>query len=111
MHLICSVSDVEEGQSRGFECDGKTLFVVKKDGALHTYLNRCPHLGIELEYREDEFLDDDGSLIQCSTHGALFSIDAGDCLSGPCFGDRLTRANTRIENNKLYLLGFDEALD
>ncbi|MGB5325408.1 MAG: Rieske (2Fe-2S) protein [Pseudomonadales bacterium] len=111
MQLICAVGDVAEGKARGFECDGRAVFVVKKDGELYTYLNCCPHLGIELEYREDEFLDDAGTLIQCSTHGALFSIESGECLSGPCWGDRLTPARTVVEAGSLYLLGFEDPLN
>ena len=82
MHFICAINDIEEGTSKGFTIGEQAIFVVKKDDVLHAYHNRCPHLGIELEYQEDQFLDSEGALIQCSTHGALFLIDSGHCVSG-----------------------------
>ncbi len=43
-------------------------------------------MGVPLEWQEDHFLNHDHTLIQCSTHGALFTIDQGKCISGPCQG-------------------------
>jgi nitrite reductase/ring-hydroxylating ferredoxin subunit len=89
MITLCHIDDIEEGCSKGFEVLNKYLFAVKKDGRLHLYYNYCPHLGTPLEWQEDQFLDSDGALIQCSTHGALFLIENGQCILGPCKGKRL----------------------
>ena len=104
MHFICAVDDIDEGESKRFDIGEQSLFVVKKDGAVYTYHNYCPHLGVELEWQEDQFLDPDGALIQCSTHGALFLIESGDCISGPCAGDKLQAANTIQDAGSLYLV-------
>jgi nitrite reductase/ring-hydroxylating ferredoxin subunit len=42
-----------------------------------------------LEWQADEFLDIDATMIQCSSHGALFKIEDGECLLGPCQGQSL----------------------
>lgn len=89
MITLCHVDDIEEGTSKGFEVAGKFLFAVKKDGEMFLYYNYCPHLGTPLEWLDDQFLDSDGALIQCSTHGALFLIDSGKCILGPCKGKSL----------------------
>lgn len=89
MITLCHVDDIEEGAAKGFEVANKYLFAVKKDGQLFLYYNYCPHLGTPLEWQEDQFLDSDGALIQCSTHGALFLIDSGQCILGPCKGKQL----------------------
>ena len=52
-------------------------------------MNRCPHVGTPLDWAENEFLDREGRHIVCATHGALFRIDDGRCVAGPCQGDRL----------------------
>jgi nitrite reductase/ring-hydroxylating ferredoxin subunit len=52
-------------------------------------VNRCPHVGTPLDWAENEFLDREGRHIVCATHGALFRIDDGRCVAGPCQGDRL----------------------
>lgn len=102
---ICQIDDIPEGKSKGFNVADRAVFVVKKNGSCYAYQNACPHLGVELEWTEDEFLDPDGELIQCHLHGALFNIEDGACISGPCEGDHLTLCQTAIENNRLYLIG------
>ena len=89
--MICvgSTIDIPEGDSKGLEVEGAYLFAVKRDDKVYLYRNSCPHLGTPLEWEEDRFLDSDGALIQCSTHGALFTIETGQCLAGPCKGQYL----------------------
>lgn len=101
--ILCSIHDIEESQSKGFSSTKGPVFVVKKDNQLYVYANECPHLGVNLEFQEDEFLDQDGALIQCSTHGALFEIETGHCLTGPCQGDHLTAIDFSIVNDQIVL--------
>ena len=89
MRALCHSDLIAEGQSKGFEQDGVRLFAVRKQGKLYAYRNECPHLGINLEWLDDQFLDADGCLIQCAMHGALFLIENGQCISGPCQGQAL----------------------
>ena len=98
MITLFAVDDLEEGTSKGLEHNNRYLFAVKKDDQLFLYWNRCPHLGTPLEWEEDRFLDADGELIQCSTHGALFRIDDGHCLVGPCQGKHLQAVPFVVEN-------------
>ncbi len=87
---LCHQQELLEGQSKGFQIDAShSLFAVRKNQNIYLYKNSCPHLGIELEWLEDQFLDADNQLIQCSTHGALFLIEDGQCVSGPCQGQSL----------------------
>lgn len=89
MIQLCAATDVPEGQSKGLNLQGQRLLAVRKDGTVHVYENRCPHRGIPLEWQPDQFLDSSGSLIQCATHGALFLIESGECVAGPCAGQAL----------------------
>ena len=98
--LIFHVDDIDEASSKGFDLNGTILFAVKKDGELFIYKNSCPHLGIELEWQEDQFLDSDAALIQCSTHGALFIIESGECVAGPCLGQALQKIPFEIVENR-----------
>ena len=92
---LCSLEDIPEGGSKGFEVnvDGETvqLFVVRKSGAIFGYLNDCPHIGTPLNWKNTRFLTMDGSQIVCATHGALFRIEDGYCTAGPCIGMNLKR--------------------
>lgn len=68
------------------------------------YLNRCPHLGIELNWMPDQFLESGGDLIICSTHGALFKIDDGLCISGPCQGQALTSLQIVQDTDSTFIV-------
>jgi nitrite reductase/ring-hydroxylating ferredoxin subunit len=88
-NVLCNVDDLDEGGAKGFAVADDSLIALKRDGQIHVYRNSCPHLGVELNWLEDQFLDADGALIQCATHGALFAIDTGECIWGPCVGKYL----------------------
>ena len=81
--------DILENTSKGFECNGEKYFAVKKQNKLYVYKNFCPHIGVPLEWVEDQFLDASHTMIQCANHGALFVIESGMCVAGPCTGQKL----------------------
>jgi nitrite reductase/ring-hydroxylating ferredoxin subunit len=93
--VLCRAKDVPEGHARGFVVgEGyarRDLVLVRRGGVLRAYVNSCPHQGTPLETFPDRFLNDDGSMLVCSTHGARFRVEDGYCVSGPCEG-RLLRA-------------------
>jgi len=89
-------------KSKGFEINDKKVFAVFKDDEYFVYENKCPHLGIDLEFLPDQFLDADNALIICSTHGALFEIQTGYCVSGPCQGEHLQLIESKVEQNYLW---------
>lgn len=85
-----SVDSIPENGSISFTHNKQNMFAVKKEGELFVYANSCPHLGIALEWVENQFLDSSKTMIQCANHGALFVIENGNCVSGPCSGRKLT---------------------
>ncbi len=102
MIKLCAVHELEEGCSKGFEAAGVSIVAVKKYGDIHLYENRCPHLGIQMEMVPDQFLDTSRSLIMCSMHGALFRIEDGLCISGPCLNHKLKEVKFEIHNDLIY---------
>ena len=104
MIKLCEVNDIPDPGSRGFDTDKGKVFVVHFRGAVHLYRNQCPHQGVNLDWQPNTFLDMDNRMIQCAMHGALFKIDTGECIAGPCIGDKLTTANFKIKDGNLYLL-------
>lgn len=103
MQALCNLDTLEEDQSKGFELEGISVFAVRKDGQVYVYQNHCPHLSIPLEFMPDQFLDSENYFIQCSTHGALFEIDSGNCVSGPCVGDKLIPIESKVEDNQVFV--------
>jgi nitrite reductase/ring-hydroxylating ferredoxin subunit len=108
--VICSINELEAIPDPGSQClsdrtnNEPGLFVVKKNSKVFFYENSCPHLGIDLEWNEHQFLDIDEALIQCSTHGALFVIETGACVAGPCLGQKLTAIEHQIIDGQVIRL-------
>ena len=65
-------------------------FVVRRGEAVFGYVDRCPHAGLPLAQALDQYLTPDGGLIACSWHGAIFTVEEGACVGGPCVGAKLS---------------------
>ena len=103
--VLCALTDIEDGEARGFTlADGRDIFVVREGGAAYGYVNSCPHQGTPLDWTPDQFISEDTGLILCATHGALFEIADGACVSGPCEGDRLTPVALRVDESGAVVL-------
>jgi nitrite reductase/ring-hydroxylating ferredoxin subunit len=103
MKLLCAGAELVNDSSRGFELEGEKLFAVRRGGQVYVYFNRCPHRGVSLEWHPDQFLDTSQSLIQCATHGALFLIEDGECIAGPCEGRSLTNIPCREDEQGIWV--------
>jgi nitrite reductase/ring-hydroxylating ferredoxin subunit len=107
-HDLCAIHDLEDPGSRGFSLDTPDgafdLFVVRRGGRVYAYRNSCPHTGATLEWLPDRFLDADGELIQCALHGALFLIESGECVHGPCVSAFLEPLNVELRGGRVILV-------
>ena len=100
MFKICMTEDVPEREARSFELDnGDIILITQRDGAFYAYQNLCSHLEVELEFLENQFLDRDQEFIECSTHGALFLVESGECISGPCQGQSLEKVEITVHSD------------
>lgn len=90
---LCRGDEIGDGSARGFVLQMRAGrfhgFVIRRDGDVHGYVDRCPHAGLPLARRLDDYLTPDRSLIACHWHGALFAIADGRCVGGPCVGHSL----------------------
>lgn len=103
MLKLCALQDLEENSAKGFQLEGQNIFSVLKDGDVYVYRNLCPHLSVSLEWEPDQFLDDEKAFIQCSTHGALFRVENGQCIQGPCLGEKLESVDFTIDNHCVWI--------
>jgi nitrite reductase/ring-hydroxylating ferredoxin subunit len=103
---LCHTDDIPQEAARGFSTDitgaNQEVFVVNEQGHFFGYINSCPHTGAPLEWMPNQFLSLDKQSIQCSLHGARFTIDEGFCIQGPCAGQGLTPIKLEITNNIIY---------
>jgi nitrite reductase/ring-hydroxylating ferredoxin subunit len=103
----CPISTLAPGTSAKFRLvrGGRAVegFVLQWRGAYHAYVNRCPHVGTPLDLWPNEFFSDDGGLLVCATHGAVFDPATGRCVGGPCVGDALARLALHRDGDRLVV--------
>jgi nitrite reductase/ring-hydroxylating ferredoxin subunit len=103
---LCRLDDIADGGTVGFAAspgEFMGLFAVRRGEAVFVYINACPHLGVPLDWVPGRFLSADGSRIICATHGAEFRIEDGQCLHGPCLGERLEAVMIRIKDGEVQV--------
>ncbi len=100
------LDQVADGKARNFVLEMKAGrfhgFVVRRGDGVTGYVDRCPHMGPPLAQQLDDYLTADASLIACSWHGALFRIDDGVCVGGPCAGAALTAWPVEQRDGVIY---------
>lgn len=80
-----------------------TIALLRRQGTVVAFLNDCPHRNTPLDLDDGRVLSPDGAYILCRTHGALFEIDSGLCIAGPCMGDRLRAIPVAVIDGEIRL--------
>lgn len=104
---VCTVSEIPDGEAKGFTLSSEgrqiRIVVVRQGSVFRAYLNRCPHEGIPLDWTPGRFLTPRKDYLLCQIHGALFEIEDGFCIDGPCAGDSLTPLEVTVEDDRLFV--------
>lgn len=97
------MDDLPDGDARGFAVPGfrHKVIVVRKGESVFAYLDACPHYspGTPMAWKANAYLDGEGKHIACHSHGALFDIETGECLAGPCLGKSLQAVALEIDRS------------
>lgn len=101
------LEDIADGGSAGYIVDtsrGRRQYMaVRRGDRAFVYVNSCPHIGAPLDFEPGKFLNLERTHILCTNHGALFRIDDGYCVSGPCAGKHLEAAPAVVRSGFLVL--------
>lgn len=91
---LCALDEIADPGARGFVFDppadaGEEAwpfrgFVVRRGDDVLGYVDACPHVGASLAVEPDQYLTRRGDFLMCFNHGALFQIEDGLCVAGPC---------------------------
>lgn len=103
MQRLCALADIPDGDAIGVVAPEGEVVLVRQGQQVLAYRNRCPHLGIELNFMPDVFLDTEQRYIQCANHSALFQIEDGLCIFGPCQGESLVTVAVQLIGNDVWL--------
>jgi len=104
---LCALHEIPAAGTKGFvfgqDVQRFELFLVYREGRLGAFVNDCPHAHTPLDVIQDQFLNLEKSLLLCATHGALFRIDDGRCVYGPCKGKALTPVPVHIKDGVIFI--------
>lgn len=98
---LCHTNDVAEGEAKGFgplQGSKRKIIVVRRNGQLHAWLDACPHYstGTPMAWKTNAYLNGERTHLTCHSHNALFEMDTGECVLGPCLGQSLTRIEIAV---------------
>lgn len=98
---------IADGGSAAFTLDAGDasvpLLAVRRGDDVLVYVNACPHIGLTLDLVPGQFLDRQRTHILCANHGALFRIDDGVCVAGPCRGEALSPVPVAVADDVVFV--------
>lgn len=104
--VIARVGELTHGQSKKFALSrgGREFeaMLVNYQGNLYAYMNRCPHVGINLDWVDNQFFTVDCRYLMCANHGAVFEPPTGECVWGPCAGASLESVDLAVDKGKVF---------
>lgn len=107
--ILCRFDDLADPGSKGpflvvLDNEETEIFLVRKNGNVHAYLNVCPHRYMPLNWKNDAFLTFDKNKILCVVHAAIFNVEDGACLTMHAF-EGLSPVAITVENGDIRLVG------
>ena len=104
--LIGRVGELGHGESKKFmlAC-GENNFeamLINFEGKHFAYLNQCRHIGISLDWVDNQFFSEDSRYLVCANHGAIYEPITGECIWGPCAGASLHAVPLEIHEGKIF---------
>jgi nitrite reductase/ring-hydroxylating ferredoxin subunit len=107
--MICVLKDARVLREMGGARFTVTLHGVSRDafavrwrGRVYAYVNSCRHESLPLDFGDAHFFDEEADALVCCHHGARYRPDTGECISGPCFGARLTTLSVEEKDGALW---------
>ncbi|MBX2857379.1 MAG: Rieske 2Fe-2S domain-containing protein [Cellvibrionaceae bacterium] len=89
MTRVCRTEQIPCEGTFCFNHNDRPHFLLRNHSGVFCYVNACPHNRVRLDWTENNLLDAEKLFIQCASHGALFEMDTGRCVFGPCQGQYL----------------------
>ena len=106
---VCALEELDDPGCREFRIGEGAWpfrgFVVRKGDSVFAYQNFCVHAGHPLNWQPDQFLTEDRQQIICASHGAIYEIDSGLCVAGPCPGKTLRPVDVALRNGTIFVRG------
>ena len=107
---VCASDALANGQHRKlkmvFEGREEECLVVRFDGKVYAYINRCVHMPRRLDCEQEWVFDITGRYLRCSMHGIVYTPQTGTSVSTMCEGDKLRAVEAYEENGEVGIADF-----
>ncbi len=94
--MVMDKDELWEDEMTSVFVDGKDVLLIRMNGEIHAYHDRCPHKGTPL----GEGALQDG-VLTCQTHNWVFDACTGKGINPAT--SCLTRFKTKVEDEKIYI--------
>ena len=105
--VLGRLNDIPDGDAKEYVFGRGTtvfsMFVVRRGEDVYGYLNICPHYSSPLNHRADQFLNEDKTLIRCTSHFAEFRIEDGYGVRGAAEQCWLDPVPVQVENGMIVI--------
>jgi nitrite reductase/ring-hydroxylating ferredoxin subunit len=99
---------IDNGRFVRVQLPQASVLLGRVDSVWRAYANRCPHRLVPLDFGGLPPMSDDGRYLLCNQHGALFRLEDGVCIEGPCLGDALTPQEVVGEGDGVFIAEEEE---
>jgi nitrite reductase/ring-hydroxylating ferredoxin subunit len=104
---LCGLHELPDGGAREFrfgpEAEPFRMVVLRSGERVFGYLNKCPHFGVALNVKPDQFTLFEHTYLYCCVHTAQFRFEDGYCEDGPCAGDSLTPVPVELDGERVCI--------
>lgn len=107
---VCPSGELANGQHRKlslvFEGREEACLLVRFDGQVYAYLNRCVHMPRRLDCEEAHVFDHTGRYLRCSMHGIVYRPETGVSVSTMCEGEQLRAVAVYESDGEVGIVDF-----
>ena len=93
-HDVIGSGELDSGETKRVECDGRALFVHRAGDEWHVYDSRCPHQVTNIPH-----LALKGHTLTCPKHEWVFDVRTGECVAKGT--SPLKRWPSKVDNGRL----------
>lgn len=108
--FVCAAAALADGEYRKlrlvFEQREEECLVVRFEGTVYAYINRCVHMPRRLDCEQKRIFDASGRYLRCSMHGIVYVPQTGASISTMCEGERLRAVEVYEEGGEIGLADF-----
>jgi len=108
--FVCAAAALADGEYRKlrlvFEKRDEECLVLRFEGIVYAYINRCVHMPRRLDCERKQVFDASGRYLRCSMHGIVYLPRTGASVSTMCEGERLRAVEVYEESGEIGLADF-----